>query len=386
MGTIRTVVAGVVCVLALALPPWAFAWGDAPVLLNGSFETYTGPYDDISKLLTHNIPVGSTELTGWTVVNGSIGRQGNYPAAAGAAFLDLAGNPGVGGVQQTVTTVAGATYTIYFSLSGSFLYGGYGEPPQKTVRVQAAGASQDFVYDSALEGNSGTNLKWREESLVFTASGTATTISLVNCDARNAMTGPYVDNVRIVSTTGVDLVVSSLTHTPVSPTTADIITFTVIVQNAGTAAAGASTLRLQVGGESVPSTHSVPALAAGATYTVTRQETLDVAQNYQVTATADSTNAVTEANEANNERIDLFAVVMPDDRCHPADTNCDWRITINEVTAYGAAWKLGNGWPTDPNPIDINYVTRAGYLWKQGECYRHDGSAEPSCWVPTTCP
>ena len=71
-------------------------------------------------------------------------------------------------------------------------------------------------------------------------------------------------------------------------------------------------------------------------------------------------------------------------RYHPADSNQDGCLVINEVTAYGAAWKLGNTWPTPPNPIDINYVTRAGYLWKNGEGYRDDGSAEPNCWVPDT--
>jgi hypothetical protein len=105
-----------------------------------------------------------------------------------------------------------------------------------------------------------------------------------------------------------DLVVLSLTHSPASPTTVDLITFTAVVKNIGTGSAGASTLSFQIGGESSPPTFSVPALAPGATYTVQRQLVLGIAQNYITTATADVDNDVTESNEANNQRTDTFSV------------------------------------------------------------------------------
>jgi hypothetical protein len=51
------------------------------------------------------------------------------------------------------------------------------------------------------------------------------------------------------------------------------------------------------------------------------------------------------------------------------------------VTAYGAAWRRGEPWPRDPNPIPIAYVTNAGMLWKKGEVYRYDGlQSPPMCW------
>ena len=79
---------------------------------------------------------------------------------------------------------------------------------------------------------------------------------------------------------------------------------------------------------------------------------------------------------------------------HPADTNGGFRITIDEVTAYGASWQKGNCWPTGPTPCGsgqfdspINYVTRAGYLWRNGECYSYDASnSPPLCWVSAPCP
>jgi len=68
-------------------------------------------------------------------------------------------------------------------------------------------------------------------------------------------------------------------------------------------------------------------------------------------------------------------------RPHPADTNNNFSMAINEVVAYGSAWKTGLTWPTPPNPIPIEYVTNVVYLWKMGEVYHYDGSASPP-WVP----
>jgi len=67
---------------------------------------------------------------------------------------------------------------------------------------------------------------------------------------------------------------------------------------------------------------------------------------------------------------------------HPADSNVDLRMVIGEVTAYGAAWRSGAAWSLPPNPVPINYVTRAGYLWRLGELYLNNGETPPLCWVP----
>jgi len=68
---------------------------------------------------------------------------------------------------------------------------------------------------------------------------------------------------------------------------------------------------------------------------------------------------------------------------HPADSDENLCLVINEMTAYGSCWKTGCTWPVEPNPIPIGYVTRAGFLWKSGECYHFDGSfALPESWQP----
>jgi outer membrane protein assembly factor BamB len=74
---------------------------------------------------------------------------------------------------------------------------------------------------------------------------------------------------------------------------------------------------------------------------------------------------------------------------HPADFDpVQGAITINDLTAYGAAWKEGTLWPVNPNPIPVNYVTRAASLWQSGEYYYYDPTvfAAPYWWVNPTSP
>ena len=77
-------------------------------------------------------------------------------------------------------------------------------------------------------------------------------------------------------------------------------------------------------------------------------------------------------------------VLRPANDRHPADRSpADMTLTMNEVTAYTAAWKTGQEWPEGPIPVPLSYVTRAGALWKGGEVYAYepDAGAPPACWV-----
>jgi hypothetical protein len=85
-----------------------------------------------------------------------------------------------------------------------------------------------------------------------------------------------------------------------------------------------------------------------------------------------------------NGLVDLgcyeFTTTVP----HPADTNGDFVISPAEFSAYAAAWKSLQTWTAGPNPgpnpIQANYVTRAGYLMTNGGAYFNDGSARPVNW------
>lgn len=74
--------------------------------------------------------------------------------------------------------------------------------------------------------------------------------------------------------------------------------------------------------------------------------------------------------------------LRPDAR-HPADTNQDWRITIAELSSYYNAWRQGMPWPNGPTNIPVEYVTRATYIWEQGEYYKFDTTLTnaPLWWV-----
>lgn len=108
-----------------------------------------------------------------------------------------------------------------------------------------------------------------------------------------------------------DLVVSSLTHSPSSPTDAENITFTAVVENIGPVAAGPSTLKFIIGGidtvDAPASLFSIPALGPGATFVVQRTTALGVL-TFLNTAVADENDDVPEADEANNNNTDLFTV------------------------------------------------------------------------------
>jgi len=80
------------------------------------------------------------------------------------------------------------------------------------------------------------------------------------------------------------------------------------------------------------------------------------------------------------------SVIESSTQTHPADLDPqDFAIGLGEVTAYAAAWKQGATWTSGPVPIPLDYVTRAGQIWRQGEFYAHDPGQGPTpeCWVPT---
>ena len=110
-----------------------------------------------------------------------------------------------------------------------------------------------------------------------------------------------------------DLVVDSFAHEPVDPTTADDITLTAVVKNAGVAGAGPSVACIDVGGEDCGNPnqemlYAVPALAEGETFELVRSVNLEVAQSYINNAVADLDDDVIESNEGNNTASDSFTV------------------------------------------------------------------------------
>lgn len=67
---------------------------------------------------------------------------------------------------------------------------------------------------------------------------------------------------------------------------------------------------------------------------------------------------------------------------HPADLNADLQLSTSELAAYASAWQNGNAWPAGPNPIEVSFVTRAGFLVQRGGTYSVNAPAKlPLTWV-----
>ncbi|TDV55018.1 CARDB domain-containing protein [Actinophytocola oryzae] len=96
-----------------------------------------------------------------------------------------------------------------------------------------------------------------------------------------------------------DLVVTGTTWSPASPTEASQITLSATVRNAGSAAAPATTVNVNLGG-AVVGNAAVGALAAGASATVTVNAGTRQAGSYTVSSTVDPTNTVIEQSDTNN--------------------------------------------------------------------------------------
>jgi hypothetical protein len=147
---------------------------DAALVNNGSFElgSFVGDMND-----TMSLAPPSTAMTGWTVTNGTlawIGPTNTFSLAAqdGGYFLDLTGyhdNVPYGGVTQSIATNVGSQYALTFYLGSSSQYG----IPDSIIA--AAGSTSRIFTSTNLTANS----TWEFETLVFTATGSSTNISLV---------------------------------------------------------------------------------------------------------------------------------------------------------------------------------------------------------------
>jgi hypothetical protein len=147
----------------------------ANLLTNGSFEL--GAFVNQGNE-TMVLAVGSTTITGWTVVTDQlawidIGNPWGLSAQEGDRFLDLTAYPTgapFGGVSQDIATTAGEQYQLSFYL-GSYTQR-WGGPPVSIVA--AAGSTSQIFTDP----NITTSSTWTPFSMLFTATSATTTISL----------------------------------------------------------------------------------------------------------------------------------------------------------------------------------------------------------------
>jgi len=147
-----------------------FSFGaQANLVLNGSFETGTSPGASYTALGT-----GSTAIADWSITSGSIDYIGGYwQAHDGTRSIDLDGtSAGTIRASQSIATSIGQQYLVSFWMAGN----PDGTPNIKTVDVSfGSSGAQIFKFDDT--GFSKTNMGWKLESFLYTATGTLSDLS-----------------------------------------------------------------------------------------------------------------------------------------------------------------------------------------------------------------
>mgnify|MGYP005638622975 CR=1 FL=1 len=109
-----------------------------------------------------------------------------------------------------------------------------------------------------------------------------------------------------------------------------------------------------------------PAINAGLNTAVTDPEATDLDGNPRIL----------------NDTVDIGAYERSTTALHPADSNGDGSISLDEFNAYNEAWRENVTWPAAPSQIPVDFVTRAGYLLQKGGSYHNIGVGKPATWVP----
>lgn len=125
---------------------------------------------------------GQTLAPSWTVVRRTINFVGpQFWNIAGLCSVDLYGIDVGAIVSAPFPTVASATYTLTFYLSGNGCCGG-GDPPKvKRMKIRAAGQTARFRWKTGKHHDVEHGV-WTQESWSFQATGSTTAIEFVSED------------------------------------------------------------------------------------------------------------------------------------------------------------------------------------------------------------
>lgn len=175
--------------------------GAAPatnLIVNGSFEEPVVPKGSYATFRT------GQSFPGWQVtgasgsvspISGDYAQAGlRWNAQSGAQWLDMTGPSASSGtgVQQSVSTQPGATYTLVFYV-GNVVAGGFGN--SSSIEVMVDGKSLGTVRnDSSMAGQQ----SWQRFQMPVTAATATTTIAFINRDPRNDNSNG-LDNVSLTS-------------------------------------------------------------------------------------------------------------------------------------------------------------------------------------------
>src|SRR5262249_44854630 len=161
-------------------------------------------------------------------------------------------------------------------------------------------AAQSYTFNPSTNGN----------SVTIPVSGREADVEL-SITSNSGAPGGQVAEFQVLGTPAPnpDLTFTSTSWTPTSPVETDAITLSATVQNAGTAAAPATSVNFYLGATLVGSAN-VGALAVNGTQTVTANIGQQQAGSYTYTAKVDESNSVIELNDGNNSFTNGTSLVV----------------------------------------------------------------------------
>ncbi|GGN98221.1 hypothetical protein GCM10010112_91140 [Actinoplanes lobatus] len=175
----------------------------------------------------------------------------------------------------------------------------WGPRTQNIQVLGRAGSAGDFTELKA-RADYGFSPSTGQNSVTIPVSGRASDVRL-QFFGNTGAPGGQVAELQVIGAwaPAPDLVVTSTTWSPAAPDETSAITLTAAVRNSGTVASAATKVDFKLGGTVVAGA-DVPALAAGASATVTGNAGARALGTYTVSTTVDPANTVAESNNDNN--------------------------------------------------------------------------------------
>lgn len=192
-------------------------------------------------------------------------------------------------------SVAWPSGTVLAFISGNQM----GGPASVTVPTTAPGATADVKVSMTAPTQNGSHKGfWQLKTSDGKTFGAQVYIEIVVQEGAAPTNTPGGPTNTPAPTQGIELIVSELVVTGNSYV-GETENVRVVVQNKGSNEAGASKLRVRVTDKS-DRFFDIPAIPSGQTREVTLEVLFDKKQTYQVLASADIDNTVSEADEGNN--------------------------------------------------------------------------------------
>ncbi|MFD6564884.1 CARDB domain-containing protein [Micromonospora profundi] len=204
---------------------------------------------------------------------------------------------GAASYPQNLTVALGANHSISrvtVKLNPDPAWGTRTQTIQVLGRDQASSAYTNLVSAAGYQFVQGVN------TVTIPVSATTADVQLRFTGNTDAPSG-QVAELEVCGTPAPnpDLVVSSVTWSPTSPSEVSPVTLSAVVRNIGSAAAGATTVNFSLAGGVVGSA-TVGALGAGASTTVSFNAGTRSMGSYAVAAVVDPANTIVEQNNGNN--------------------------------------------------------------------------------------